>query len=186
MSSSKSTETPTGVNVTSAGLRTDRFGTQVQSLQFCSCDQDWADPECATERKSQATAFAISIFGGFLGLDQFYLGFIYPYGVFKLATLGGLGVWWLYDMVRIGSSPVYTVDSFQVANNVPHWVFVLSMLSFIGALGFVFSAWSIQRHRVRKAREVMLLQAEGPSMGSADARSFSGYGSTLQSRKVLV
>ncbi|CAJ1400365.1 unnamed protein product [Effrenium voratum] len=147
------------------------------SLKFCQCEEEWADPNCQTPRKSQQIAFLLSMFGGFLGLDQLYLGFFFPYGLLKLLTLGGAGLWWIYDLVRIGSSPVATAANFQVAENVPHWAFVLSSTAFFVALAFVYSAWSIQRHRVQKQREVMMLQAESASLESQ--RHFSGYGSTL-------
>jgi len=75
------------------------------ALLFCECDRDWADPECRTRRKSQATAFFLSLFAGPLGLDRFYLGDA-PLGVLKLASAGGVGLWWLYDVARLGSSPV--------------------------------------------------------------------------------
>ena len=52
------------------------------------------------------------------GLDQLYLGFFFPYGLLKVGTsgdidqlsltaiadqllsLGGLGIWWIYDLAR--------------------------------------------------------------------------------------
>eukprot|EP00397_Hematodinium_sp_SG-2012_P018499 GEMP01018955.1.p1 GENE.GEMP01018955.1~~GEMP01018955.1.p1 ORF type:complete len:381 (+),score=32.41 GEMP01018955.1:284-1426(+) len=57
-------------------------------VMFCVCDKDWADPECRTRRKSQATAYVISLVAGFLGADMFYLGFP-DVGALKLCTLGG-------------------------------------------------------------------------------------------------
>lgn len=166
------------------------------SLSFCECGLDWADPECGTQRKSQVVAFALSIFLGVFGADQFYLGFIWPYGILKLFTLGGLGVWWIYDVVRIGSSPVMTANNFKVAADVQHWAFVLTVLCVMGFLGFTLSIWSINRQRVQKAREVMLLRSAdgGPSLsfGSWTSASgqwrpapqpipvgFRGYGTTL-------
>ncbi|CAE7818235.1 unnamed protein product [Symbiodinium sp. CCMP2592] len=145
--------------------------------RFCYCAEGWADPNCETPRKSQRVAFLLSLFGGVLGLDQLYLGFFFPYGLLKLLSLGGLGIWWIYDLVRIGTSPVDTARSFKVARNVPHWAFVLSATIFFVALAFVYSAFSIRRHRVRKQREVMLLQSEGAAIESR--RQYSGYGSTL-------
>jgi len=128
--------------------------------RFCSCDRDWTDPECSTQRKSQLTAFLLSLGLGLAGADQFYLGW-WRLGLLKLFTLGGCGVWWIFDIVRIGSSPVVTSDSFRVANDVEHWAYVLVLLCFLGVVGFSLSIWSIHRQRVQKARELMLLSLEG-------------------------
>lgn len=127
---------------------------------FCLCDRDWTDPECSTQRKSQLTAFLLSMGLGLFGADQFYLGW-WGWGTLKLCTLGGCGLWWIFDVVRIGSSPVTTSDSFRVANDVEHWAFVLAVLCFTGFVGFALSIWSIQRQRVQKARELMVLSLEG-------------------------
>merc|ERR1719502_59515 len=36
-------------------------------IAFCKCERDWADPECATKRKSQVKAFFYSVFLGIFG-----------------------------------------------------------------------------------------------------------------------
>ena len=143
------------------------------SLTFCECDRDWTGPECSMQRKSQLTAFVLSLFLGPAGADQFYLGW-YVMGAIKLVTLGGLGFWWIYDVVRIGSSPVMTADKFRVAQDVEHWAFVLAVLSLMGFLGFAMSIWSIERHRVQKAREILLLRAQGMEPAQ---RSFGTFAS---------
>jgi hypothetical protein len=50
--------------------------------------------------RSWAHALAFSILGGGLGLDQFYLGNAGA-GIGKLVTLGGLGVWWVLDVILL-------------------------------------------------------------------------------------
>lgn len=154
-------------------------------IRFCQCESEWADPECRTQRKSQVKAFFLSLFFGPFGGDQFYLGFTRN-GVLKLITLGGAGIWYLYDLVRIGSAPVLTADKFLVINDLHHAAFVLTVIMLMGVLGFGLSAWSISRQKNIKAREILLLGAEGPpaahaaaTYGSTAPNSFHGYGQPL-------
>lgn len=50
--------------------------------------------------KSWLAALILSLVGGWLGLDQFYLGNV-GLGVAKLVTLGAAGIWWFVDIVLI-------------------------------------------------------------------------------------
>ena len=77
---------------------------------ICICDRGWLLPRddshiCIYQQKSKLAAFLLSFFIGGFGADWFYLsvgngGYIAA-GVFKLLTLGGLGIWWLVDWIRI-------------------------------------------------------------------------------------
>ncbi len=53
-----------------------------------------------TSDKSWNVAFVLSLLVGWLGADRFYLGSAWL-GMLKLFTLGGLGVWWLADIVLL-------------------------------------------------------------------------------------
>jgi TM2 domain-containing membrane protein YozV len=53
-------------------------------------------------RRDWVTALLLAIFLGKLGIDRFYTGSI-GLGVFKLLTCGGLGVWWLVDIIMLAT-----------------------------------------------------------------------------------
>ena len=52
--------------------------------------------------KKWIVALLLSIFLGGLGVDRFYMGYIWQ-GILKLITAGGFGVWWLIDLVLIST-----------------------------------------------------------------------------------
>lgn len=148
-------------------------GAQMDNLRLCECDLNWAGPECATPQLSQFTAFVLSVFTGIAGVDQFYLGF-WVMGALKLCSLGGCGFWWVYDVVRIGSSSVHAADGIRLAADLPHWAFVLMVVAYSGVLGFALSIWSIHRQRLQKARELLLLRFEAQSGAKSYASTLTG------------
>ena len=49
---------------------------------------------------SRLIAFLLALFLGFLGAHRFYVGKVGT-AVLMIITLGGLGVWWLIDVIMI-------------------------------------------------------------------------------------
>jgi len=133
-------------------------------VTFCECSVGWADPECRTERKSQVTAFFLSLLLGPLGADQFYLGFPIA-GSLKLVTLGGLGAWWLVDIIRIGSAPVYAWN-YRVSADLPHWAYVIATILTAFCLGVLIATYSISRNIRAQRKATMLLRSDPHSMNN--------------------
>lgn len=59
--------------------------------------------------RNKLTALLLSIFTGGLGIDRFYLGYI-GLGIVKLLTAGGLGIWWLIDIIMLATSSLRPAD----------------------------------------------------------------------------
>ncbi len=47
-------------------------------------------------------ALVMSVAFGHLGVDRFIMGHI-GLGILKLLTLGGMGIWWLIDLILIAT-----------------------------------------------------------------------------------
>lgn len=72
---------------------------------------------CTYQLKSKLTAFLLSFFVGIFGIDWFYLSVsnvVYIIlGILKLITVGGLGIWWLVDWIRL------LANAFDDGNGMP-------------------------------------------------------------------
>lgn len=56
----------------------------------------------AYSRRNWVVALVLSILLGELGIDRFYMG-RFGLGLLKLITVGGLGIWWLIDIILVAS-----------------------------------------------------------------------------------
>ena len=61
--------------------------------------------------KDKTAAILLSLFLGQLGIDRFYLGYT-GLGILKLITFGGLGIWYIIDMVRIITGSLTPKDGY--------------------------------------------------------------------------
>ena len=52
--------------------------------------------------RSRAVALGLAVVGGAFGLHRFYTGRVQS-GIWMCLTLGGLGIWYLYDVVVIAA-----------------------------------------------------------------------------------
>ena len=53
-------------------------------------------------RRNYFIALVLSITVGEFGIDRFYMGKVGT-GILKLITVGGLGIWWIIDIVLIAT-----------------------------------------------------------------------------------
>jgi TM2 domain-containing protein len=70
-------------------------------------------PEPEISERSRGVAVVLGVIGGPLGLHRFYLGRTQS-GILMALTIGGLGMWWLYDMVLLVAGEFRDADDLLV------------------------------------------------------------------------
>ena len=63
----------------------------------------------AVSERSRAVALGLAVVGGAFGLHRFYTGRVQS-GIWMCLTLGGMGIWYLYDVVVIAAGDFRDVD----------------------------------------------------------------------------
>jgi hypothetical protein len=79
-----------------------------QTDGVCACEESVVDYQgqlCNYEQIKRRVAFPVSFVFGWLGVDWFLMcrgnvGMIFM-GIVKILTLGGVGIWWLVDWIRV-------------------------------------------------------------------------------------
>jgi len=61
-----------------------------------------SDEAAPVSERSRGVALGLCVFGGVFGLHRFYAGRVRS-GVWMCLTLGGLGIWYLYDVIVIAA-----------------------------------------------------------------------------------
>ena len=83
--------------------------------------------------------FLISLFLGVFGIDRFYVG-QKGLGVFKLLTFGGIGIWWLIDLLIIASGKFTDASKKEIRNTTKQrvltLVFLVPLATYLVVAGF--------------------------------------------------
>jgi TM2 domain-containing membrane protein YozV len=67
--------------------------------------------------KNWAVAVLLSALFGYLGADRFYLGYVES-AVLKLVTVGGLGLWWLWDLLFLITASLPDADGYWLKREI--------------------------------------------------------------------
>ena len=73
------------------------------------------DDEMFASPRSRTVAFLLAFFLGVFGAHRFYVGKTGT-AIVQLFTLGGLGVWWLIDLIVVGSGSFRDAEGRLVSN----------------------------------------------------------------------
>ncbi|MGH7582345.1 MAG: TM2 domain-containing protein [Gemmatimonadales bacterium] len=74
-----------------------------------------ADDDLFASPKSRTVAFILALVLGVFGAHRFYAGKVGS-GILQLCTLGGLGLWWLYDVIVIASGSFRDAEGRLISN----------------------------------------------------------------------
>jgi serine/threonine protein kinase/Tol biopolymer transport system component len=113
-----------------AGQQSATAETSSSSARFCqNCGTELPAPGAACAKcgvspqtyssRSWVVALVLSMVGGSFGVDRFYLGYA-GWGIVKLITLGGFGIWWLIDIILIALNRIPDADGLPLESGRAH------------------------------------------------------------------
>jgi TM2 domain-containing protein len=70
-------------------------------------------PPPSSSPRSRGVALVLGVLGGWIGLHRFYTGRTES-GIWMAVTLGGVGMWWLYDLVLLIAGEFRDGDGFPL------------------------------------------------------------------------
>lgn len=65
--------------------------------------------------QSRGVALVLAIFGGWVGLHRFYTG-RWKTGLAMALTMGGMGIWWVYDLILIGAGEFRDANKLRLSS----------------------------------------------------------------------
>ncbi len=85
----------------------------VSSYESLEPEEPGRPPGGGASERSRALALALAVVGGVFGLHRFYTGRAAS-GVCMCLTLGGMGIWYLYDVVVVAAGEFRDSDGRRV------------------------------------------------------------------------
>lgn len=89
-------------------------------------------------QKDFMTTAMLSLFLGGFGVDRFYLGKVGT-GILKLITFGGLGIWYIIDLILIMTGSMRSKDNQTLANRDKNLKLALVITAVVFVLGVIVS-----------------------------------------------
>lgn len=91
--------------------------------------------------KSFLATWLFALLLGFFGVDRFYLGKVGT-GILKLITFGGVGIWWLIDIIMVLSGTQRDKDGRRLAEHDKHKMIALIVTGALVVVSIAMSAFS--------------------------------------------
>jgi hypothetical protein len=73
-----------------------------RELDVYDLDEPVVEPPPPDSDRSRSVALVLGVIGGLFGMHRFYAGRARS-AVWMILTLGGAGLWWLYDLILLAS-----------------------------------------------------------------------------------